>query len=299
MYKRTVKSLLSTLLAVMVVFSLASCEASPVNPGKTENGSHSENPVKQSFSVSEYTLMRDDLKIYGKLYVPENKEGKMPAVILSHSANLNADSLDSYAAGFAERGYIAYAFDFCGGSSKSRSDGASDDMTLFTEVLDLKAVISAIYARDDVDRAEIYLFGTSQGGLVSALAAEESDDYIKGEILLYPAYNIPELVRKMSSLGNLASMMGSGYSKAFSETLMDFDAYDHIGAFTGKVLIIHGSKDFIVNSSYSEKAKTYYTDCTLNIIEGAGHGFNSENYSMGGDFDDEVWKAVDEYLACN
>ena len=34
----------------------------------------------------------------------------------------------------------------------------------------------------------------------------------------------------------------------------------------------------------------------MKTIEGAGHGFNRENYSMGGDFDDEVWEYIDEYL---
>ena len=79
-------------------------------------------------------------------------------------------------------------------------------------------------------------------------------------------------------------------------TLKGFDAFEHIGGFDGDVLIIHGSKDFIVNKSYSERAAELYENCTLKIIEGAGHGFNEENYSMGGDFDELVWAYIDEYL---
>ena len=73
-------------------------------------------------------------------------------------------------------------------------------------------------------------------------------------------------------------------------------AYEHIGAFKGKVLIIRGSKDFIVSDDVCSKAADIYSDCTMKTIEGAGHGFNRENYSMGGDFDGEVWTYIDEYL---
>lgn len=93
-----------------------------------------------------------------------------------------------------KRGYIAYAFDFCGACSKSRSDGSTDNMTLFSEIEDLKAVLSTVCAMDNVDADQIYLFGTSQGGLVTALAAEECEAIVKGEILLYPAFNIPMIV---------------------------------------------------------------------------------------------------------
>lgn len=248
-------------------------------------------PEELSYTVEEVYSSREELKIYGKLYTPKEVEGKLPAVILSHSANLNADSMNLYAAAFAERGFIAYAFDFCGGSSKSRSDGNTDDMTLFSEIEDLKAVIITVRAMDNVDRNNIYLFGTSQGGLVTALTAEDCASTINGEILLYPAFNIPEIIKQFSGMGSLG-----GYGQAFSDTLKDYDVYSHIGNFGGNVLIIHGSSDFIVNKSYSEQASTLYENCTLKIIDGAGHGFNSENYSMSGNYDSKVWEYIDEYL---
>ena len=272
--------------------------------GCNKNGEGaSDVPVEPSYNVEEMHVSKGENDIYGKIYVPKSSEGKMPAVILSHSANLTADSMNSYAIGFAERGYVAYAFDFCGGSSKSRSDGNIEDMTLFTEVEDLKSVISEISSLEYVDADGIYLFGTSQGGVVTALTAEEAADSIKGEILLYPAFNIPELVSMfsgfdLSSLGNLSSFGGFGtYGKAFMDTLKDYNVYEHIGSFDGDVLIIHGSKDFIVNPSYSERASELYEHCTLKIIEGAGHGFNSENFTMYGDCDGMVWQYIDEYFA--
>ena len=268
------------LLAITVLLPLCICACSK-----------SVDVKEYSYTIEDVYSSRDSLNIYGKLYTPNDIDGKIPAVILSHSANLNADSMKSYAIGFAKRGYIAYAFDFCGSSSKSRSDGSIDDMTLFTECEDLKAVISTISNLDNVDTNRIYLFGTSQGGLVTALTAEDCIDIIKGEILLYPAFNIPEIVNKAGDFASFGS-----YSKAFCDTLIDYDVYNNIGSFLGDVLIIHGSSDLIVSKSYSEKASSLYSNCTLKIIDKAGHGFNKENYSIGKDYDNIVWEYIDEYL---
>lgn len=282
---KSLKRAVSFALTLCCTFALAAC-------GETEQPESND-----LYDVEELYATRDGLNIYGRLYTPKDTEGSLPAVILAHSANLTSDSMNSYAAGFAERGFVAYAFDFCGGSSKSKSDGNTADMTLFTECEDLKAALSAVSALDCVDADSVYLFGTSQGGLVAALTAEDCADKVKGEILLYPAFNIPELVSLSSNTGSFGSFFGGGYGQAFSDTLKDYDAYAHIGKFEGNVLIIHGSSDFIVNKSYSEQAAALYPRCTLKIIEGAGHGFNSENYSLGGNYDSFVWKYVEEYFA--
>lgn len=238
-------------------------------------------------------LSRDDLHIYVKLYIPENTDGRMPAVILSHSASLNADSMHKYASDFVQRGYIACTFDFCGSGKKSRSDGNPENMTLFSQIRDLKAVIHAVSEMDITDADHIFLFGTSQGGLVTALTAEKYDTGIEGIILLYPAFNIPEIIRKTSVWRCISNISGS---RAFCDTLQNYDVFRHIGRFRNRVLIIHGSLDFIVNSSWSQKAAECYDHCTLHIIKGAGHGFNRENYAVIKDFDDRVWEYIDAFL---
>ena len=61
-------------------------------------------------------------------------------------------------------GYAAYCFDFCGGSDKSKSGGSTDDMTVFTEVEDLRAVVKTVKSLGYVEPSEVYLLGSSQGG---------------------------------------------------------------------------------------------------------------------------------------
>lgn len=50
----------------------------------------------------------------GWLYVPDGAKNA-PAVILCHGFNGTHRNMDSYAEYLAQRGYVCYTFDFCGG----------------------------------------------------------------------------------------------------------------------------------------------------------------------------------------
>lgn len=314
-------ALFAALAAFFVCFTLAACEdgASPEDTltGDTEQDGVAEEDggadaeeelsVPYAYVTQECYVPRGELNIWCKLYLPVAQTA-LPAVVLSHSAYMTGDSMESYAQGFAQRGYVAVAFDFCGGSSNSRSDGDTADMTVFTEKEDLKAVLAYVQSLDCVRTEEIYLFGTSQGGLVSALVANDLAEEIAGLILLYPAFNIAELAQGSSSqyadimnaFSSIFSYFGISFGsagEAYISTLQDFDVYANIGAFKGRVLILHGSQDFIVDSSYSRQAADVYENCQLYIIQGASHGFNSQNYSFFGDYDATVWQYIDAYLS--
>lgn len=296
------KKRVSLAFALTFLFALTGCSDSADR--KDENGS------QPDYRVEQLSSLRDGLTIHGEVYVPDS-EGEKPAVILSHSAGLTHTSLNSYCAGFAERGYVAYAFDFCGGSADSESDGDPLDMTIFTEVEDLKAVMKTVKELPYVDESRVFLFGTSQGGLVSALTANDCPDDVRGLMLLYPGFNIAELTQSTYAdqeiPDQLPSFDGSVNGKAFAETLMEFDVYEHIGGYRGNVLILHGSNDFIVKPSYSERAAEVYESCELHVINGATHGFNSESFGkygslLGpflGNYDDEAWEYLDEFLKNN
>lgn len=268
-------------------------------------------PVEEKpCNVRELSCRRGDLRIYGQFYTPEEAEGPLPTVILAHSANLTGVSLDSYARKLAAKGYAAYCFDFCGACDDSRSDGSTDDMTVFTEVDDLKQVVLTMQQQEEVRPDALFLWGTSQGGLVSALAAEELGAQIRGLILFYPAFNIPDLVRKMngqeSGNGSIwGGLFGGSMGEAFTQSLLEYDVYQHIGTYEGEVLICHGEKDFIVPVSYSEQALALYPHAELYVIQGATHGFNAANLGgsqfagLFGDYDGEVVPLVLDYVARN
>ena len=268
-------------LLLLLVMGLSGCGNGPAAAESV--------PGESGFTVEEFHVEKGEMQIYGRLYVPAERTDRMPAVILSHSSDMTSDSMKSYCERIANLGYVAYAFDFCGGSSKSRSDGKRSDMTVFTEVEDLKAVLETVGDLEYIDPENIYLFGTSQGGLVSALVADEFPEKVKGMILLYPAFNIAELVQLFYEECPLP------IQNAFSKSLKGYQVYDHIGTFPGDVLILHGTMDFIVPASYSEKAEKMYEHCELHLIEGANHGFNAENYGVG-DYDEVSWNYIAQYL---
>ena len=251
---------------------------------------------------------RDSLDIYGLMYKPAGQTN-LPIVICSHSSSLTHKAMKGYAQKIAQQGYAAYCFDFCGGSSESLSGGSTDSMTVFTEVEDLKSVVAMVKTLDYVDTTKIVLLGSSQGGLVSSLLAEDIPNEIASMVLFYPAYNIPELVKMFSGLGN-GSSWGGGFggmmsmSDAFINSIKDFDVWSHIGTFSKPVCIVHGTSDFIVPISNSEKAVGLYPDAQLHPIEGANHGFNADNLgSMGSmmgsqaDYDNQVMPIVYQFLS--
>lgn len=298
--------LILILFLFILSFTLVACD----NSKTADNGTNSDIPATdeepsepdepsettEKYTKTELTLSRDDLKIYGVIYVPTDKKEKMPTVILSHSAQLTHKSMDSYCVEFASRGYVAYAFDFCGGSANSKSSGKVDEMTVFTEVEDLKAVIDQILSLDYVDGNNLYLFGSSQGGLVSSITASDEPELIKGLILLYPAFNIPDEVKRFENSG-FSGLGAIAYGQAFMDTIKDYDVYSKIASYTGRVLILHGARDSMVNISYSEKALKFFQNAELVVVKGANHGFNKQNYSFFGNYDSIVWKSIDEFLS--
>ena len=87
---RIIHYVLAVVFIAVFSFAFSACTKEEENP---------EEPVDPSYTVGEVCSSRDGLYIYGKIYIPQSCEDKMPAVILSHSANLNAVSINLYAAG--------------------------------------------------------------------------------------------------------------------------------------------------------------------------------------------------------
>lgn len=141
-----------------------------------------------------FSCMRGDLTIRGTDYRPNGE--KLPIAIVCHGFMANQQTVRQYARVLAKIGYCAYCFDFCGGSVPplGRSDGATTDMSVLTEVQDLEAVIryaqSLPYTSDT-----LLLMGCSQGGMVSALTAAKHPDAVDRLVLFYPAFCIPDDAR--------------------------------------------------------------------------------------------------------
>lgn len=236
---------------------------------------------------SKFEYSRDGLTIRGTEYRPEGDD--LPIVIVSHGFMDSQKGVKKYAQQIASWGYAAYCFDFCGGCLKGTSDGATTDMTIYTEKEDLKAVISYVKTRPYVDPSRLTLMGCSQGGFVSALTAAELQDQVEKLILFYPALCIPDDARRGQMMmakfdpQNIPEVIQCGpfrLGRDYPASLLSVDPFLEIIPYRGSVLIIHGTNDKIVAPHYAQDAQKAYCDCDLAMIEGAGHGFRGKTDAL-------------------
>lgn len=236
-----------------------------------------------TYKTRTLTVRRGKKKIYSKIFIPVSgsKKKKFPTVIYSHGFGGNYEVGEPYARELAKKGYAAYCFDFCGGSPDSRSSGSTLEMSVFTEQKDLEAVIQKIKKQPYVDRKNIFLFGTSMGGVVSAITAAEHKKEIRGLILFYPAFVLVDDAKKLyaheDEIPEKSFYLWMDVGKTYFKDLLDYDAYAQIKKYKRKVLIVHGDEDDIVPLSYSRKAVKTYSSAALKVIKGAGHGFDGKD----------------------
>ena len=238
-----------------------------------------------------FSCKRGDLTIRGTEYRPEGEN--LPAAVVCHGFMAFQDTVRQYAKALAEMGYVSYCFDFCGGSViKGKSDGDTTKMSVLTEAEDLEAVIEYVKSRSYVNGEKILLMGCSQGGFVSALTAAKHKERIENLVLFYPALCIPDDARAGKMMlakfdpENVPDKLRCGpmaLGRRYVKDVIHMNPFEEIKDYPGNVLIVHGTKDGIVNPRYSQKAyesyieagkeKGYENKVILKFIKGAGHGF--------------------------
>ena len=244
--------------------------------------------------VMEEKILRnsDNKKIYGELYKPRTSD-KVPIVIYSHGLGATFKAGIDYGKKLAEYGIATFTFDFRGGSDKSRSEGNTHEMSFITEMDDLEFIIETVKKWDFVDTNNIILMGSSQGGAISALVSSSHDD-IKGTVLLYPALSIPSAIHNWYSsveiIPNEIEMNDNiTVGPRYFIDIWNMDVYSMIQKDNKKVLIIQGSEDSLVPVEQSKYVNSLYRNSKLQIINGAGHGFDGKY------FDEAITYIVDYF----
>lgn len=245
--------------------------------------------LNYSYATQELPTQVDGHAIYGEIYIPDGIEESMPAVIFSHGYGGTHSIGAPYAQALAQKGFVVYCYDFRGGSNSSRSDGSPLEMSVFTEKADLEAVLSLIQSLDYVDRERIFLMGTSQGGMVSAMTGAAHPEEVRGMMLLYPAFCIPENARAQFSTLESVPDQVSFFSwltvgRRYVEDVWDYDVYADVATYEKNVLILHGDQDGIVDIAFSQRAVEAYPAAELKVIQGAGHGFSGGNFDLAMDY---------------
>ena len=252
--------------------------------------------LKEGILSGTFECQRDGLTVRGTEYRPEGDD--LPIAIVCHGFMAWQDTVRHYAIMLAEMGYAAYCFDFNGGSvMRSKSDGKTTEMSVLTEVKDLEAVIDHLRTLPYVNKDRIFLMGCSQGGFVSALVAAKNKYPVEKLCLFYPALCIPDDVRAGRMMftkfdpDNVPETMRCGPMKVgrcYAADVMHMDSFEEIKAYAGKVCIVHGTADKIVNIAYAKRAAEVYRAAapatrredrrvSLHIIEGGAHMFSKKH----------------------
>ena len=259
--------------------------------------------IEKKVSVIPFSCTRDGLTIRGKAMIPTKaKSSKLTPVIVSHGFMADMRSTAGYCRKLAGWGFAAFCFDFAGGCLRGTSDGKTTEMSVFTEVEDLLAVIDYVGSLPDVDISKLILMGCSQGGFVSAITAAKLQEKVARLILFYPALCIPDDARAGHMMmarfdpENIPETLNCGPMKlgrVYPASVIDKDPNELIQSYQGPVTIIHGDADEIVALRYSESAMAAYqahrdtkglrlphADAQLFVIRGAGHGFKGQEDSL-------------------
>lgn len=207
-----------------------------------------------------------------EMYIPENVKPK-GIIIVSHGYSATMESTFRYVNPLIKTGYAICLFDFGGyGSSRSR-DFNELDASVLTEKVDLITVIKDMEKNFHPKR--LILMGCSQGGLVSALVANDYPKLIDKMILFYPGFSIPD---NMKSGHPILSYDGARIGARYVVDGQKLDPWKQIKNYHGPVLICHGTADYLVNFKYSQTAAKVYSNAKLVPIPHGDHCFYKHGF---------------------
>ena len=296
-------------MGISVAFLLAAC-GTTTNSSNSSNGAnttaqtpqttqapHVEVKTDGTYTVKEYDFDSNGKDIYARAFVPD-VEGRVPLVIFSHGLGANVEHEEEVQKTLAKAGIAVFSFEFAGGSSSSApmSEGLTTEMSVLTEVQNLKDAIRIASGLEYADPQKIYLMGSSQGGLVTALTAEEVTN-IAGLFLFYPAFSLPEDIRssfpKLDEVPETFNLLGTKIGKKYITDIYDMDPYANLEKLAMPVHIYHGKDDNIVPLTASQKAMKRLKDARLTTLEDTGHALTSEQQAqIGFEIVDEIFNGM-------
>ena len=294
------------LMGIGVAMLLAACGTTSTNTNSTNTTAqtpqttqapHVEVKTDGTYTVKEYDFDSNGKDIYARAFVPD-VEGRVPLVIFSHGLGANVEHEEEVQKTLAKAGIAVFSFEFAGGSSSAApmSEGLTTEMSVLTEVQNLKDAIRIASGLEYADPQKIYLMGSSQGGLVTALTAEEVTN-ISGLFLFYPAFSLPDDIRssfpKLDEVPETFNLLGTKIGKKYITDIYDMDPYANLEKLGMPVHIYHGKDDNIVPITASQKAMKRLKDARLTTLEDTGHALTPEQQAqIGFEIADEIFNGM-------
>ena len=294
------------LLGIGVALLLVACGTTSTNTNATNTTAQAPQTTQQvrvevktdsTYTVKEYDFDSNGKDIYARAFVPD-VEGRVPLVIFSHGLGANVEHEEEVQKTLAKAGIAVFSFEFAGGSSSAApmSEGLTTEMSVLTEVQNLKDAIRIASGMEYADPQKIYLMGSSQGGLVTALTAEEVTN-IQGLFLFYPAFSLPDDIRssfpKLDEVPETFNLLGTKIGKIYITDIYDMDPYANLDKLGMPVHIYHGKDDNIVPLTASQKAMKRLENARLTTLEDTGHALTPKQQAqIGFEVADEIYNGM-------
>jgi len=222
----------------------------------------------------------------GMLHLPK-RDGPVSAVLFLHGFTGDRNEKNwlfvKLARRLATEGIAALRFDFRG---SGESEGAFSEMTFDGEVSDAHAAFAWLREHPDIDAARISVLGFSLGGAVAAYLAAQAP------VSALAMISAPARVYKIFLKGRhdpakakvffddgCVDVGGHKLGAAFIMDLPQIDPVEHLGQYTGPLLLIHGTDDEVVPVEdadiFQAVRKDTQDEVKLVRIPGADHVFGS------------------------
>lgn len=227
------------------------------------------------------------LVLRGSLYPAQSDKADQPApsVVLFHGFGGNRIEggrfIVQLARALQEAGYRILAYDRAG---HGESDGEFFDTNVTQDVEDALAVLEEFAQDPLVDQQHIHLVGLSLGAIVASVVAARTSLPIESLTMVSNAAAFVDEIASGAIQGKpLSNLHTDGYfdfwgmrmGPAMVEDASRFDPYEAARPYKGRVLLVHGDRDFIPISYARRYAQMWGEQAKLVEVEGGDHGLNT------------------------
>ena len=221
-------------------------------------------------------LNKDNRMLRGYINIPENFNGEL--IVMFHGFTGNKTEHNGHFRTLTRMldpmGIGTLRMDFSG---NGESDGEFLDFTFDTLMNDARLMVEFALGYEGVKKVD--LLGFSMGGAVAGYMSKEYADKINKVVLWSPAGDMVQKIKtryesypKDENENGINSCWS--LSKAMYETAQQYDLYNGLENFKGKVFIVHGNKDLAVNYLIGIQYSVIYPDAFIHLVHGAGHGYD-------------------------
>lgn len=237
-----------------------------------------------------FTVERADgakLTLRGTRYLPDDftEMGKAPVAVLFHGFGGNRIDFSGFivqmARELASRGLVAVTYDRAG---HGESDGTFFDTTVSGDVEDALQVVEKARHMNGCDPDNLHFAGLSLGAVICTLLAPKVPGQPKSITLCSTATSYVDEISGGHIQGKpltaieeqgYLDFMGVAMGAAMVEDAHHTDPYGMAQGYHGKVLAIHGTKDFIPVDYIRRYSDVYGENMQLKIIKDGDHGFGN------------------------